>query len=926
MSLLLDHTIPTPCPAPRHPQSLTTLRTPQFGLKIAPTRGTRPRKATRGGAAEWDPTLDIFDDIAINDAQNDTTGQTLQAQEGATPRHITKTNNANIRKRRTSTLASPRVHSPHADCVTVDLKLINATSANVDKTDEAKKARRRTIYIPSDDTTMLTIHPGASLREQARRPRGLRRSDIFLDLAALSEEEGTAPDETASVRKQKQAQGRAIGAAPRRAPLARSQRVMQPNGIARDVVGTGGGKENLPPGWIAGSAKKGTSLMKPKQILGEASIVKHVESRVSKPVRPIHKILDTRPQHAKSRLSDATSTMSSPMSVQKQSPRTTLSSTVRPRCSTGSSPATRPTTRSHDLAHDVDNSLNTGTDQSATKNSKKVQAHRLAPRRDLASAFSQDSTEQYPILCNDVAMPALYTSEHLTSQEIALSQIINDVFIRAGHDIQETRSYIEVRKEMMCIHNTEDTVQLQQRLQASLRFGALSISKMALEKVGRIKDDLAQRQNFLDIWTKTYSLEFLQAAAEVVIGRELSKTARVTNSPHSSVYTVNVEACSTQRQTKAIQAFLRTFMLRNEDAPKCHGSPTSARSSGKTTDDNNDINSPTWLWRRTVVRSLLLIRLLDRFAPSNTSTFNSACLFQKSSPYKSSASILQAISSILIPSIGDPTRTLNHLNYSVSHVQLPLQEYTYRVTNPAIDFRDGIRLVRLIEIVLPEQSALGNCPTSSSLTCTLHCPAPTRTHKLYNVRLALSVLQARSEQRQDNDSLKNTLATLKPEDIVDGHREKTLALLWRLMLDCEGLGLWIPQDVLAAEIKKLRDVNNDDRASPSNQASTQNLLLEWARQCAIYHFIIPRTTQTKDIVDIASLLTNPNIRGTIYKAIASTYSQSDLTQLLKRDGKFVALYSSASTSAETTLAEIDLHTKETCIALLAVLARVLLMM
>ena len=59
---------------------------------------------------------------------------------------------------------------------------------------------------------MLTIHPGASLREQARRPRGLRRSDIFLDLAALSEEEGMGSTEIASARKPKPAQGRAIGA------------------------------------------------------------------------------------------------------------------------------------------------------------------------------------------------------------------------------------------------------------------------------------------------------------------------------------------------------------------------------------------------------------------------------------------------------------------------------------------------------------------------------------------------------------------------------------------------------------------------------------------------------------------------------------------------------------------------------------------
>jgi len=582
-------------------------------------------------------------------------------------------------------------------------------------------------------------------------------------------------------------------------------------------------------------------------------------------------------------------------------------------------------TARYDPAQNVDASLRTGTDKSAIHDLNKVHTHRLhrlAPRRNQSSPV-QHPVEQYPILCEEVAMPALYTSVHLTSQEIALSQVINDVFIKVGHGSQSTKSYAEIRKEMMYIHNTEDTVQLQQRLQASLRFGALSISKMALEKVGRIKDDLAQRQSFLDVWTKTYNLELLQSAAEVVIGREVSKTTRATNSPRSSVHTVNSEASSAQRQTKAIQAFLRTFMLRNEDAPKCYGSPTSTKSNGKTADDNSDINSPAWLWRRTVVRALLLIRLLDQSAATNTITFHSKCLFQKSSPYKSSTGLLQAIGSILIPSIGDPTRPLSHLNYSVSHVQHPLQEYTYRVSNPAIDFRDGIRLVRLIEIVLPEQLASVNCSDSSSLVNTLHCPAPTRTHKLHNARIALSILQARSEQQQQHNSLKSTLATIRPEDIVDGYRETTLALLWTLMLDCEGFGLLIPQNVLIDELEKLRDVNSDNRLHTNNQASTQYLLFDWARQCAIYHAIIPPTTQTKDITP---LLTNPTTRATIYKAIASTYSDSDLAQTLKRDSKFVALYSSStSTATSTSLPEINLHTKETSLALLAVLARVLLM-
>ena len=38
------------------------------------------------------------------------------------------------------------------------------------------------------------------------------------------------------------------------------------------------------------------------------------------------------------------------------------------------------------------------------------------------------------------------------------------------------------------------------------------------------------------------------------------------------------------------------------------------------------------------------------------------------------------------------------MGFAVSHVQQPLDEFNYAVTNLAVDLRDGVRLMRLIEL------------------------------------------------------------------------------------------------------------------------------------------------------------------------------------------------------------------------------------
>ncbi|KAK5007107.1 hypothetical protein LTR28_005681 [Elasticomyces elasticus] len=179
-----------------------------------------------------------------------------------------------------------------------------------------------------------------------------------------------------------------------------------------------------------------------------------------------------------------------------------------------------------------------------------------------------------------------------------------------------------------------------------------------------------------------------------------------------------------------------------------------------------------------MLRSLMLIYLLDKAKCEGIFT---RCLFRPEAVYKSSLAVLQALGARLTPSIGDITRHLKHLSYDVGYVQYPLQEYVYRITNAAVDLRDGVLLTRLVELLCclpaglpPSEVHLHDGSPSWALSQYLKFPCLGRAQKLYNVQIALDALSGCVSSTSIVDGV-------KAEDIVDGHREKTLGLLWSLV-------------------------------------------------------------------------------------------------------------------------------------------------
>lgn len=497
--------------------------------------------------------------------------------------------------------------------------------------------------------------------------------------------------------------------------------------------------------------------------------------------------------------------------------------------------------------------------------------------------------EKYPVLREDLVQPELYEDNWLTYQEIAITQLLNSVFDSANKDPNAEQTPEDLRKKMLDIYHDPAMPPLHKRLQASLQCGALSIPKDLLAQTLRLKDDVGLRKKFLNLWTKSYDLNALRAAAETIVGRQITTPCRL-----STGSTCSDDGSRQYRaERRAIESFLSAFLIKNEDAVRVKSGGGSIAS---LTRGDDDFGSQGWSWRRTALRSLMLILLLDQ---AKTTNALSGCLFQTTSPYKTSVEILHQLSKMLLPSHGDITRPLHHLNYKVEHAQYPLQEYAYQIENIAIDLRDGIMFNRLVELLLyPEQqeeTVTLNLPTGELLTSDvaqkdawilsqhLKYPAIGRPQKVYNVQIALAALSSVPGMPSA------AVSGIRAEDIVDGHREKTLSLLWSLVGKC-GLGSLVDWPQLVKETERFRSqwyrardnfegrVLDSDNEEPETteldgMAYHKRLLLSWSRSVARLHGI--------RVANLTTSFADPKV----LEVIVDTYLPSNLTSSIPDGSK-----------------------------------------
>ncbi|XP_060934824.1 abnormal spindle-like microcephaly-associated protein [Limanda limanda] len=243
------------------------------------------------------------------------------------------------------------------------------------------------------------------------------------------------------------------------------------------------------------------------------------------------------------------------------------------------------------------------------------------------------------------------------------------------------------------------------------------------------------------------------------------------------------------------------------------------------------------LSRFTLKKLLLLVCFLDK-AKESRLIEHDPCLFCVDAEFKASKDLLLAFSRDFLSGEGILPRHLGYLGLPVSHVQKPLDEFNYSVKNLAVDLKCGIRLVRVMELLVQDWS----------LSAKLRLPAISRLQKVHNVDVALQVLKSK------NIELKDELGSIiESRDVVDGHREKTLGLLWKIIFAFH-VEVILDEEQLRDEIgflrrtlrtkRRLRSLRADRAVQPTpaktmlpyeNSSAKITLLMDWTRAvCDFY--------------------------------------------------------------------------------------------
>ncbi|ELK24909.1 Abnormal spindle-like microcephaly-associated protein like protein [Myotis davidii] len=211
----------------------------------------------------------------------------------------------------------------------------------------------------------------------------------------------------------------------------------------------------------------------------------------------------------------------------------------------------------------------------------------------------------------------------------------------------------------------------------------------------------------------------------------------------------------------------------------------------------------------TLKKLLLLVCFLDR-AKLSRLIDHDPCLFCKDAEFKASRDVLLAFSRGFLSGEGDLSRHLSWLGLPVSHVQTSLDEFDFAVTNLAVDLQCGVRLVRTMELLT----------RNWDLSKQLRIPAISRLQKMHNVDLALQALRSRGIPLEDEQG-----GAILAKDIVDRHREKTLALLWKIALAFQ-VDISLNVDELKEEIDFLKRTWRVKRSTPARSRPVDAVLSE----------------------------------------------------------------------------------------------------
>lgn len=669
-----------------------------------------------------------------------------------------------------------------------------------------KEPRRRTIFMP-EDTTIMTIHPGARTTNQL--------DDTFqlpgLAVQPPSDYQYEQDENNAARPKAMRRPRRSLAAAPKRMPFAPLQAENNLEGM--DVCGANTGKENLPPGH--------EKVLKGHVVYGgkvEAPAPSIIRSRLTQPTAASQSRQSVPARNAVPLVRRSTATNSPHGAVQTlRLLPSGVKQGLRSNNTTTSKPVAEATSRG-------------GVERSSLKSMEAEEKRKL--RETIANKRREMQTSKlknYPVLAEDLAQPELYEDGWLRDQEVSLTEILNEIL--TASKVKESARPASLRQSMVDLYHQPNVSTLHRRLQASLIYGALCKPKTLTEALDPMHD-IGLRKRYLSLWLESYDEDTLRTAAEVIVGRQVPRQS----AGSSDVIKNSEEILDPRASRRSLTGFLETFFVSVGDLDNHVG---------------GGLSPDTLRWRKTMLRSIMLVWLLDQ---TKATGLLQGCLFQPKSKHKSSVSVLHELSGMLMPSIGDIVRVLKQMDYEVDHTQDPLDEVDYCVNSIAVDLRDGILLTHLVETLIYNRQVLDelqceedatitvNLPDATVLFSTipsdamqkpprllsqhLKMPALAHAQKAFNVQIALSALE------ETGIAGANVVGDITAEDIVHGHREKTLSFLWSLV-SAYGLNHLVDWKMLAADIQhRINDVpelvTSTAAAGTITTADQDEILRLWA--------------------------------------------------------------------------------------------------
>ncbi|XP_066411924.1 abnormal spindle-like microcephaly-associated protein [Molothrus aeneus] len=374
------------------------------------------------------------------------------------------------------------------------------------------------------------------------------------------------------------------------------------------------------------------------------------------------------------------------------------------------------------------------------------------------------------------------------------------------------RKLNRLRREACRLFTCETMVRAVQRLE-----GEIESRRLLVRRDRHLWKDIGERQKVLN-WLLSYNPLWLRIGLETIYGELI--------------------ALESNSDVMGLAIFILNRLLWNPDIAAEYRHPVVPHLYREGHEEA--------LSKFTLKKLLLLVCFLD-CAKQSRMIDHDPCLFCKDAEFKASKDLLLAFSRDFLSGEGDLSRHLGFLGLPVSHVQTPLDEFDFAVTNLAVDLQCGIRLVRTVELLTKNWS----------LSKQLRVPAISRLQKMHNVDIVLNVLKERGVHLKDE-----TGASIDSRDIVDRHRERTLALLWKIVFAFQ-VDVFLNVEHLKEEIEFLKNTHKTkallgatktsqnsfrvqkDSSNFSSQTYSENvkLLMAWVNAvCRFYNIKVENFT------------------------------------------------------------------------------------